>query len=277
MDYKNHIASAIEYIEANLKAELPLSEVAQAAGYSEYHFVRVFRLVTGFTPGDYIRKRRISEIVREMMLRPRPVSDIAFEYGFNSKENFSRAFKTEHNVLPTEFKTAQNSLKLFDRFRLDVAPFAITPKIVALDAFALTVFPSTESSPPRFWNMYNCRKLSLKLSGGAVVADYGVSQWNVGAGRLDYFIGIRTGEAKGDTGGTMQITVSGGLYAVFTTPVSSHFDFINTVHKSWQFINETWLPQSGYQRAGAYDFETYIEASRAFSEDIYVPIKKEEI
>ena len=39
--------------------------------------------------------------------------ETAIEYGFNSKENFTRVFKAEHGFLPSEYKFAGNSLKLF--------------------------------------------------------------------------------------------------------------------------------------------------------------------
>jgi len=274
MDYKEHIEYALDYIEANLKAELDLAGIAKTAGYSEYHFLRIFKQVTGLTPADYIRKRRISEIVREVDTTGRPISDIAFEYGFNSKENFTRAFKTEHNILPTEYKGAKNSLKLFSRFRLDIPPFEVVPEIMSVDGFRLTVFANCEDYIPKFWNWYNCKKLSAKLSGGQTVPDYGVCYWNNVTNRLDYFIGIKTDDAKGDTAGTVQLQIPGGLYAVFTTPPSSHFDFVNTVHRTWQYIKETWLPQSGYYVNGDYEFETYVEASRMYSQKIYIPVER---
>jgi len=37
MDYKEHIEHAMEYIETNLMSELSLTDLAKAAGYSEYH------------------------------------------------------------------------------------------------------------------------------------------------------------------------------------------------------------------------------------------------
>jgi AraC family transcriptional regulator len=267
----------LDYIENNLKSELKLADLSKAAGYSEYHFLRVFRQATNLTPADYIRKRRLSEIAREISKNNRPISEIAFEYGFNSKENFTRAFKAEHNCLPTEYKSVCNSLKHLDRFRLDVAPFKVTPKLVTLEGFSLTVFPNKEDSPPKFWNLYNCKKLSLRLSNGRTVADYGVSHWNNEKMILEYFIGIRTDDTTGDAAGTIQIEIPSGLYAVFTTPSSSHFDFVNIVHRTWQFINNVWLPQSEYIRAGKYEFETYIETSRRYSEDIYIPIQKCEV
>jgi AraC family transcriptional regulator len=275
MDYKQHIEHALEYIENNLKAELSLADLAKAAGYSEYHFLRVFREVTHLTPADYIRKRRLSEIAREINGNDRPISDIAFEYGFNSKENFTRAFKAEHNCLPTEYKAAGNSLKLFDRFQINVAPFKVTPAIKTIDDVSLTVFPNPENYAPKFWNLYNCKKLSLRLSGGKTVADYGVCVWNNETNKLDYFIGIRTDLANGDTSGTSELKIAGGLYAVVATPQSSHFDFVNTIHRTWGYILNDWMPQSKYRcsRDNPYQFETYIEASRTYSEDIYIPIE----
>jgi len=274
MNYKQHIEDVINYIENNLKNEITVEELACTAGYSKYHFLRVFNEVVKLTPADYIRKRRLSEIANEIMTTARPISEIAFGYGFNSKENFTRAFKAEHNVLPTEYKKAGNSLKLFDRFRLDSAPFEVTPEIMKIDGFSLTVFENNESHAPNFWNLYNCKKLSLRLSGGKVCADYGVCYWNYKKNKLDYFIGIKTSDACGDTSGTIQLEIPGDLYAVFSTPPASHFDFVNTIHRTWGYILNVWIPRSRYIIKPGYQFETYIEASRTFSENIYIPIEK---
>ena len=86
------IRYVLDYIELHLKDELDIKMLAQISGYSEYHFIRIFRKYVGLTPADYIRRRRISEIVFCIGKTKRPISDIAFEYGFNSKENFTRAF-----------------------------------------------------------------------------------------------------------------------------------------------------------------------------------------
>lgn len=274
--YRDCIEKVIEYIEDNLKAEINNVEVARVAGYSEYHFLRIFREVVHLTPADYIRKRRISEIVRCMETESRPISEIAYEYGFNSKENFVRAFKTEHHILPTEFKAAQNSLKLYDR--MDFAPpnFHVEATLQMLEEFSLVVYPCDESFPPNFWNKYNVNQWSKKLSGGAVVEDYGVSLRDELQGKIDYFIGIRKRDAKGDLTGAITLEVKAGLYAVFQTPPATHFNFVNTIHKTWEYICDIWLPENGYERTGGYELESYVEESRFFSEIIYIPIKKSE-
>lgn len=277
MEYTCSIQKAIDYIEAHLKDSLTNRQIADAIGYSEYHFLRIFRECVHLTPANYIRKRRISEIVRRMAEDKRPICDIAFEYGFNSKENFIRAFKAEHQILPTEFKRSQNSLKLYDKLTFDLPEHEIPHRLVMLEPFTLIVYQSDAASPPDFWNQYNVRGYSKKLSGGNAVTDYGVCLWNEGKKGLDYWIGIREADARGDRSDSLELPIDGGLYAVFETPASSHFDFVNNIHRTWNYINTVWLPNSGYIRTGGYEFECYVEESRQFSETIYIPLKKEAV
>ncbi|MCL2433332.1 MAG: AraC family transcriptional regulator, partial [Clostridia bacterium] len=265
-----HINKALDYIEENLRHELSVEGLARIAGYSEFHFLRLFKKVMRLTPGDYIRKRRLTEIANEIAQGRRGLADIAFENGFNSKENFTRAFRAEHGVLPTEYKTAANSLKLYYRPRLPAAGIDIAPEFVRMEPFDLTVFFNDGMAPTSFWNHYNCKKLSVRLSGGAICADYGVCNWNCQTNRLDYYCGIKTQDAHGDTTDTQQLTIPGGLYAVFTTPPTTHADFVNTIHETWAYLNK-WLGSNGYTKRQGFEFETYIEASRTFSEDIYIP------
>ncbi len=58
---------AIEYIEDNLKNDINLSDCAKASGYSDYHFLRIFKEATGITPGKYIKRRRISEVAKLLL------------------------------------------------------------------------------------------------------------------------------------------------------------------------------------------------------------------
>ncbi len=169
---------------------------------------------------------------------------IAFEYGFNSKENFIRAFKREHHILPTEFKAAQNSLKLYESLRLEPLRFCPEVKVVYLDSFQVAAYRCDEEYPPSFWNKYNAKMWSKRLSGGKTVEDIGVSIWNPAIGGIDYYIGIRKEEAEGQLSGTVILDIPGGQYAVFETPFATHFNFVNTIHQTWDYINRIWLPQN---------------------------------
>lgn len=271
-----HIQHVIDYIEAHLKEELDNKLLAEIAGYSEFHFLRLFRETVRLTPADYIRKRRISEIVRHIGNEKRPMSDIAFEYGFNSKENFTRAFKKEHKILPTEFKTANCSLRLFQPFEFNIAEPNPQVSIGCLKAFSVVAYPCDEELPASFWNKYNAEKRSLRLSGGEITEDFGVMICNKEKHALDYYIGIRAEKAKGDVLGTVRLDIEGGLYAIFDTPEAEQHNFVETIQRTWDWIYGVWLPDSGYRRGNGFEMESYVESSRKYSERIYVPIEAKE-
>ncbi|MBQ8510288.1 MAG: AraC family transcriptional regulator [Clostridia bacterium] len=274
MDRDESIMKAIDFMEDNLTDDLNLTTCAQACGYSVYHFVRLFRAVTGLTPADYIRKRRLTEIVRHM-LGGGYISELAFRYGFNSKENFLRAFKKEHGILPSEYRLAGHSLRLYSRFDPDRSRWAVTPSLCWLEPFTLAVYPGDGRPAPMEWNRYHVNRLSKKLSGGRDVCDYGVSDWRSQEQRLYYHVGIRREDALGDSTGTISLELNGGLYAKFTTPPAGHDDFIEGVQQVWAHIRE-WLACSGWERSGGYEFERYVESSHIYSEEIYIPLKVKE-
>jgi len=277
--YREAIARVLAYIEENLQDDregvLENSALARVAGYSEYHFLRIFRQTVHLTPAAYIRKRRITEIVRRIGQGSRPMSDIAFAYGFNSKENFTRAFKKEHHILPTEFRTAGCSLRLYEPFRFEEAAPRPAVSLGYLEEFSLTVFPSDEDFPPNFWNKYNTGGKSVQLTGGGIAEDYGVMKWNASRKRLDYYIGVRTELAGGNPSGTVQLTIPGGLYAMFDTPAADQHGFVAAIRQTWDWIRDVWLPENGYRRTGGFELESYVESSRKYTERIYIPIEKE--
>ena len=273
------ILQVIDYIEAHLKEDregvLDNTTLAYIAGYSEYHFLRLFRATVSLTPADYIRKRRLTEIIRRIGDSARPMSDIAFEYGFNSKENFTRAFKTEHNILPTEFRGSNCSLRLYEPFVPYPAEPIPTVSLAYLNDFDLIAYPADTDFPPHFWNRYNAEGRSARLSGGRIVEDFGAMLWDHQKARLDYFIGIKKDEALGDLAGTVELSIKGGLYALFDTEPAGQHDFVATIRRTWDWIGAVWLPKNGYRRTGGFELESYVESSRVFSERIYIPLKKE--
>lgn len=276
MEHRKAIQRAIDYIEAHLQDELDNTVLARAAGYSEFHFLRLFKEIVHLTPADYIRKRRISEIARRIGEGKSSIADIALTYGFHSSENFIRAFKREHHILPTDFRTANNSLKLYGRLVLDPLDMELQPVLKHLDAFQVVAYPSDEAFPPHFWNKYNANGWSEKLTGGRVTEDYGVSIWNEQEKRLDYAIGVHQKNALGDLSHTIIISIPQGLYAVFQTPPADSFSFVNNIHRTWETINRVWLPQSGYRRVKGPEFEINQEKSHTYQEMIYVPVCREE-
>ena len=61
------IFEAIEFIEANLKEAIAVADIADAVGYSLYHFCRVFNRAIKHSPYDYLMRRRLSESAQELI------------------------------------------------------------------------------------------------------------------------------------------------------------------------------------------------------------------
>ncbi len=269
------ILHAIDYIESHLPEPLSLETVAGACGYSKFHFQRLFQSVVGLTPAAYIRKRRLSEVVRSLDKGEGDITTLAYRWGFNSGENFTRAFHREHGILPTEYRSAENSLVLYEPFEPVLPPLVLQGEPIVRAETALVVYPADTPRPTDFWNRYNAGRFSARLSGGMDTEDYGICRWNPQHGRLDYWIGIRADMAKGDLTGTMKIVIPAGLYIRFVTSPVEQFAFVRTIHRTWAAIPD-WLSVHGYGRLDGYEMETYQESSRSFSEEIWIPVVKKQ-
>lgn len=81
-----------------------LSSLAREAKLSRYHFVRVFRQLTGLTPHRYILRARLRQAATRLLLEPAKVLDIALDCGFGDISNFNHAFHAEFGVTPRSFR-----------------------------------------------------------------------------------------------------------------------------------------------------------------------------
>ena len=99
-----HIYQSILYMEANLKNPITMSEAADAAGYSLYHFSRIFNQATGHSPYDYVIRRRLSEAARELINTDKKIIDIAFDAGFESLRTFNRTFFRFMKDTPSKYR-----------------------------------------------------------------------------------------------------------------------------------------------------------------------------
>lgn len=92
------------HIEDHLDEPLPLADLAAIAGFSPHHFHRIFRLVTGEAPKEYLRRLRLERAVSRMKVSPDNVLQIALEAGFKTHETFTRAFARRFGINPSQFR-----------------------------------------------------------------------------------------------------------------------------------------------------------------------------
>jgi AraC family transcriptional regulator len=103
--YAARINRVLDYIDARLSEKLDLATLAQVAHVSEWHFHRVFQALTGETPGNWVRRRRLEvAAMRLLAARRDPVLKIALEVGFKSPEVFTRAFVAHFGATPSAWR-----------------------------------------------------------------------------------------------------------------------------------------------------------------------------
>ena len=98
------VTRTVRMIEGDHASELPLRTLACTAGLSPYHFLRTFQQVTGLTPHQYVRRRRLREAAARLASDRAKVLDIALDCGFGDVSNFNRAFRTEFGVSPRAYR-----------------------------------------------------------------------------------------------------------------------------------------------------------------------------
>ncbi len=98
-----------DYLDAHFAEDISLEKVADIAGFSKFHFSRLFKQCTGYNFYDYLCYRRIKN-AETMLLRPgASITEIALYSGFSSLSTFNRTFKKLKNCTPTEYRSLYNN------------------------------------------------------------------------------------------------------------------------------------------------------------------------
>ena len=101
---ERRISAVLRFIEATLDEPLRLPQLASIARMSEFHFLRVFREVTGVTPHRYVVRARLREAALRLRTRDDSVLEIALGTGFGDLSNFNHAFREEFGINPARFR-----------------------------------------------------------------------------------------------------------------------------------------------------------------------------
>jgi AraC-like DNA-binding protein len=96
----------IDFIEAHLQESIGLDDLAQAAGLSANHFLRVFKLATGETPYHFLRARRLERARQLLADDAMPLAELALECGFANQAHFTAAFSRELGISPGRYRRA---------------------------------------------------------------------------------------------------------------------------------------------------------------------------
>jgi AraC-like DNA-binding protein len=106
--FKSHpamIRKAREFIHAMAPANISLEDIADMAGMSRFHFLRLFKATTGFSPYAYLIQRRV-EIAKMLIESGSSLAQAALEAGFSDQSHMTRRFKATYGVTPGQYRQA---------------------------------------------------------------------------------------------------------------------------------------------------------------------------
>ena len=178
MDWLTGLRTAIDYMEEHLLEDISAEDVADAVYLSPFYFQKCFKILTGYSIGEYLRNRRLYLAALEVLKRNVPgeearsrsgvggsaeearsrsgvggsgeearsrsgaggsgeearnrgssangeearsrartgegkVIDLAYKYGYDTPESFTRAFTRFHGLSPMQLKSQPHQIKVF--------------------------------------------------------------------------------------------------------------------------------------------------------------------
>lgn len=96
---ENIILESLKYIEENINEPMNEAGISSHAGYSEFHFSRIFKKQMGISVMEYVKQRRLIK-ASDDILQGMKIIDVTVKYGYESHSGFTRAFKNEYGFSP---------------------------------------------------------------------------------------------------------------------------------------------------------------------------------
>jgi AraC family transcriptional regulator len=269
---KNHyiqsVYKVIFYIEQNYGYELSLEELSSVAGFSKYHFHRIFKSITGENLSDYIRRVRLSSTTLKLKTNQK-ITHIAMNSGYETNASFSRAFKKHFGMTPTEFSKDAKTKKGNNMLEPEII------EIKDIELFYVRATGEYRQSVEESWNKIIEYAYKNNLF-GKIKARYGIAHDNpnvIESEKIRYDACIETDdiglEPDGDV--TSKI-ITGGTYAKFV-----HVGSYEDLDKAHEALSN-WIIDSGIELRNAPVFHKYLDLDPREMEpeklqtEIYVPV-----
>lgn len=275
-EYKE-MQNVIDYIDNHLEEEMCIDTLSEMAMLSKFYFQRLFYKLVGVTVMEYVRLRRVAKAAEDIKSGDK-ITDIAFRYGFNSLETFTRSFKSIYDMTPTQFKKSDIPLAHF--YKPDISlKYKVVDIGVPLVASGVVIEFSTrelkeniklmgilqeceigvagQDNPGVAWNKYVEVKANIPNQ-SETCAECGISFPSETKGKFNYLASVQVDKFDDDNNELYQYEIPAGLYAVCTFSAENFYELTNAaLDKAMAYLFQTWLPNSDYDMISNFAIEYY--------------------
>jgi AraC family transcriptional regulator len=277
----------MDYIETHLTEEISGKDISKIVGLSDYHFKRMFSYMAGMSLYEYIKNRRLS-VANVELINGAKVTDIAYKYGYQSIEGFSRAFREWSGFLPSEV-TKNKIQKSFPKFSffIDIrggismefkiekkekfnivgvskrVPIQFEGENNAILELAKSITEQQRNEMHQLADLYPHQVLNVSYD-----FDDGFLEEK---GYLTHMIGFATTK-ENPFADLEQISIEESLWAIFP----NQGPFPVTLQETTAKIYAEWLPSSGYEVADipGISFTKHNGPSENVYSEIWMPVKE---
>lgn len=292
-EYRRRINKVQDYIEEHIMDSFTLEDLAMIAGFSKYHFHRIFKAITHESLLQYVNRFKLERAA--LLLGQRidmTITDIAYHMGFSDSAVFSRSFKHMYHMSPREYREnyrknckdqyhiSRYNLGMSDEEKKESIDGHV--EIVNIQAIKIAYirftgdyqelaihFPLILERLFEIGNMQNLIEDEAK-----VVAIYHDHPEFSQPKDFKTSIGITIPyNACIDESELSFMEIPSGLYIVGHFYIPQHLYSV-----IWDYIYEEWLTTSGYVPRDSFPFEMYMNNYREDKNhmhrvDIYLPVE----
>jgi AraC family transcriptional regulator len=109
------IQKTLNHIEEKIGEEIKIEELAEISALSLFYYQRLFTRLVKKPVREYIKLRRLARAGDALRDKQNRILDVALEYGFDSHETFTRAFKDAYAITPAQYRDKPVVLNNFDK------------------------------------------------------------------------------------------------------------------------------------------------------------------
>ena len=100
----HRVSRSLQYLEEHFSDPITIGDIISCSQVSRRHFFRLFEQAVGVTPMDYLKKLRLQKAASLLLTTSSPVTQVAFDCGFNDSNYFSSMYRKEYGLSPTQFR-----------------------------------------------------------------------------------------------------------------------------------------------------------------------------
>ena len=297
MEWLTCVRTAIAYMEEHLTDGVSAQDAADRVHLSPFFLQKGFSLMTGHGIGEYLRNRRLYRAAVDLRETDDKVIDIAFRYGYETPESFTKAFTRFHEATPSQVRGGAD-IKTFLPLTIKLSIHGgdqMDCKITPMFPFKVIGFQKVFDNEtayaeiPKFWDEI-CERYALSVYAGNApanpyeqalvdncIGEYGVCIDDIGGGRFRYLV------AGKYTGGNVP---EGMVVYEFPRSDWAVFNCIGPIPEALQSMNtrifREWLPGNPeYELCGSASVEWYdcVNGEKTdpdYHSAIWVPVKRRE-